>query len=110
MYIHAEDPINRTALSICGVVRSGGSRLGQKEAGMPRGVQNYKIRRLRRIEGTRREVFEWYHKQGLDWKWESDSIDAYLFTDYKGAIRICEQIKVNNRDPQVIYHSVVPVG
>ena len=43
-----------------------------------------------------------------DIKWTRDRIDAYAFTKYSEAQRICERLKVLNKDPNVLYHAVVP--
>lgn len=76
---------------------------------MPRGPQNYKIRRLVKKDG--KEVYEWYTVGASpNPYWQPLQLDGYLYTDFKQANTLCERMKVKNRDPNVIYHSVVPIG
>ena len=63
----------------------------------------YKIRRLIKRGGL--EQFEWYARGG---SWVPDSIDGFAYTKYGTAVETCEHMKVHNRNPDVIYHCVVP--
>lgn len=66
--------------------------------------QLYKIRRLLKA-GPMREHYQWWTRDG----WALDQIDGEAFTSIAAAQKIVEPMKAKNKDPDVIFHSVVPV-
>lgn len=65
--------------------------------------QLYKIRRL--VKAGTRQHYQWWTRAG----WALQQIDGEAFTSTASALKIVEQLKVKNKDPDVIFHSVVPV-
>ena len=65
--------------------------------------QLYKVRRTHRSGG-----YTWLANNGLATTWVKEPIDAFAFTSYVEATKVCDRHKMQSRRPDVIYHSVVP--
>jgi len=73
--------------------------------------QLYKIRRLTRGFGVGAgSHYEWLAKLPTDdnFEWAELEMDGYAFVNQPVAVKVCERIKVRQRDPQAIFHAVVP--
>lgn len=71
---------------------------------MPEGrPQLYKIRRL--VKDFDTERYEYLTSEG---KWVTLSMDGLAYTKYGEAVMYCDHLKMHNKDPKVLYHSVVP--
>jgi hypothetical protein len=73
--------------------------------------QLYKIRRL--VRETTLTGFEEYFQYMTNHdeehpSWDKYALDGWSTTSLKEAQRMCEHIKVKNRDHRVLYHAVVP--